>query len=66
MKKESLVHFKALLEADYMVNRVDIENDTIKINLVSGENLIFNVEGYRELYVMFWISQVFEKRGEFK
>ena len=68
MKKESLVHLKALLEADHAVERVDIntEEDIIMVFMKRGERLVIYLDGYRELFAIWKIGEIFESRGEFE
>lgn len=63
MKKESLVHLKALLEADPKVKRVDItqkynNEDWLTIHTEGGDMEI-NTEGYSETFVMYLVGARF-------
>lgn len=50
---ESVVHIKAILEADSRIKRVDIvEEQTIKIYPEVGEPVIVNLAGWQEVMGM--------------
>lgn len=69
MKKESLVHLKALLEADHKVTRVDItrkyENEDWLIIHSEVGDIEVNTEGYSESFVMYMIGREFVERKNY-
>ena len=64
---ESLVHLKAILEADRAIDRVDINTEEESLNIHYQDTVIpIRTEGWRELFILKVIADVFTERGEIR
>ena len=64
---ESLVHLKAILEADRAIDRVDINTEEQTLNIHYRDTVIpIRTEGWRELFILKVIADVFTERGEIR
>ena len=64
---ESLVHLKAILEADRAIDRVDINTEEESLNIHYQDTVIpIYTEGWRELFILKVIADMFIEKGEIR